>query len=62
MFHSYWHIYFKGDNAKALFESNDKDISLQSVFAHSNKDPNILDQNKIDRSYKCLGYKIEIIK
>ena len=35
-FHSYWHIYFKGDNAKALFKSNDKDISPQSVFAHSN--------------------------
>ena len=61
-FHSYWHIYFKGDNAKALFESNDKDISPQSVFAHSNKDPKILDQNKIDRFYKCSGYKIEITK
>ena len=61
-FHSYWHIYFKGDNAKALFESNDKDISPQSVFAHSNKDPKTLDQNKIDRFYKCSGYKIEITK
>ena len=61
-FHSYWHIYFKGDNAKALFKSNDKDISPQSVFAHSNKDPKTLDQNKIDRFYKCSGYKIEITK
>ena len=59
-FHSYWHIYFKGDNAKSLFESNDKDISLQSVFAHSNKDPKTLDQNKIDRFYKCSGYKLEL--
>jgi len=61
-FHSYWHIYFKGDNAKSLFESNDQDISPQSVFAHSNKDPKTLDQNKIDRFYKCSGYKIEITK
>ena len=61
-FHSYWHIYFKGDNAKSLFESNDKDISLQSVFAHSNKDPKTLDQNKIDRFYKCSGYKLDITK
>ena len=61
-FHSYWHIYFKGDNAKALFESNDKDISPQSVFAHSNKDPKTLDQNKIDRFYKCSGYKLDITK
>ena len=61
-FHSYWHIYFKGDNAKALFESNDKDISPQSVFAHSNKAPKTLDQNKIDRFYKCSGYKLDITK
>ena len=61
-FHSYWHIYFKGDNAKSLFESNDKDISLQSVFAHSNKDPKTLEQNKIDRFYKCSGYKLDITK
>ena len=61
-FHSYWHIYFKGDNAKSLFESNDQDISPQSVFAHSNKDPKTLDQNKIDRFYKCSGYKLEITK
>ena len=61
-FHSYWHIYFKGDNAKALFKSNDKDISPQSVFAHSNKDPKTLDQNKIDRFYKCSGYKLDITK
>ena len=61
-FHSYWHIYFKGDNAKSLFDSNDKDISPQSVFAHSNKDPKALDQNKIDRYYKCSGYKLEITK
>ena len=61
-FHSYWHIYFKGDNAKSLFESNDKDISPQSVFAHSNKDPKTLDQNKIDRFYKCSGYKLDITK
>ena len=61
-FHSYWHIYFKGDNAKSLFGSNDKDISPQSVFAHSNKDPKTLDQNKIDRFYKCCGYKLEIRK
>ena len=60
-FHSYWHIYFKGDNA-SLFKSNDKDISPQSVFAHSNKDPKTLDQNKIDRFYKCSGYKLDIIK
>ena len=59
-FHSYWHIYFKGDNAKSLFESNDKDISPQSVFAHSNKDPKTLDQNKIDRFYKCSGYKLKL--
>ena len=59
-FHSYWHIYFKGDNAKSLFESNDKDIAPQSVFAHSDKDPRTLDQNKIDRFYKCSGYKLEI--
>ena len=61
-FHSYWHIYFKGDNAKSLFDSNDKDISPQSVFAHSNKDPKTLDQNKIDRFYKCSGYKLDINK
>ena len=61
-FHSYWHIYFKGDNAKSLFDSNDKDISPQSVFAHSNKDPKTLDQNKIDRFYKCSGYKLDITK
>ena len=61
-FYSYWHIYFKGDNAKSLFESNDKDISPQSVFAHSNKDPKTLDQNKIDRFYKCSGYKLDITK
>ena len=61
-FHSYWHIYFKGDNAKSLFESNDKDIAPESVFAHSNKDPKTLDQNKIDRFYKCSGYKLEISK
>ena len=61
-FHSYWHIYFKGDNAKSLFGSNDKDISPQSVFAHSNKNPKTLDQNKIDRFYTCFGYKLEIIK
>ena len=61
-FHSYWHIYFKGDNAKSLFESNDKDITPQSVFAHSNKDPKTLDQNNIDRFYKCSGYKLEISK
>ena len=61
-FHSYWHIYFKGDNAKSLFGSNDKDISPQSVFAHSNKGPKTLDQNKIDRFYKCSGYKFEIRK
>ena len=61
-FHSYWHIYFKGDNAKALFESNDKDISPQSVFAHSDRDPVMLDQNNIDRFYKCSGYKLELTK
>jgi len=61
-FHSYWHIYFKGDNAKSLFESNDKDISPQSVFAHSNNNPKTLDQNKIDRFYKCSGYKLDITK
>ena len=61
-FHSYWHIYFKGDNAKALFESNDKDIVPQSVFAHSSKDPKTLDQNKIDRFYKCSGYKLELTR
>ena len=61
-FHSYWHIYFKGDNATSLFDSNDKDISPQSVFAHSNKNPKTLDQNKIDRFYKCSGYKLEISK
>jgi len=61
-FHSYWHIYFKGDNAKSLFKSNDKYISPQSVFAHSNKDPKTLDQNKIDRFYKCSGYKLDITK
>ena len=61
-FHSYWHIYFKGDNAKSFFGSNDKDISPQSVFAHSNKNPKTLDQNKIDRFYTCFGYKLEIIK
>ena len=61
-FHSYWHIYFKGDNAKLLFKSNDKDIAPQSVFAHSDKDPRTLDQNKIDRFHKCFGYKLEITK
>ena len=60
-FHSYWHIYFKGDNVKSLFESNDKDISPQSVLAYSNKDPKTLDKNKIDRFYKCSGHKLEII-
>ena len=60
-FHSYWHIYFKGDNVKSLFESNDKDISPQSVLAYSNKNPKTLDQNKIDRFYKCSGYKLDII-
>ncbi len=61
-FHSYWHIYFKGANAKSLFECNDKDIAPQSVFAHSDKDPKTIDQNKIDRFYKCSGYKLEITK
>ena len=61
-FHLYWHIYFKGNNAKSLFKSNNKDIALQSVFAHSNKDPKTLDQNKIDRFYKCSGYKLDITK
>ena len=61
-FHSYWHIYFKGDNAKSLFKSKDKNIAPQSVFAHSNKDPKTLDQNKIDRFYKCSGYKLDITK
>jgi len=60
-FHSYWHIYFKGDNVKSLFESNDKDISPQSVLAYSNKDPKTLDKNKIDRFYKCSGHKLEVI-
>ena len=59
-FHSYWHIYFKGDNM-SLFESNDKDIAPQSVFAHSDKDPRALDK-KIDRFYKCYGYKLELTK
>ena len=61
-FHSYWHVYFKGDNAKSLFKSNDKEIAPQSVFAHSDKDPKTLDQNKIDRFYKCSGYKLELTK
>jgi len=61
-FHSYWHIYFKGDNTKSLFKSNDKDIAPQSVFAHSDKNPKNLDQNKIDRFYKCSGYKLELTK
>ena len=60
-FHSYWHIYFKGDNVKSLFESNDKDISPQSVLAYSNKDPKALDQNKIDRFYKCSGFKLDLV-
>ena len=60
-FHSYWHIYFKGDNVKSLFESNDKDISPQSVLAYSNKDPKTLDQNKIDRFYKCSGFKLDLV-
>ena len=47
---------------RAIVESNNKDISPQSVFAHSNKDPKTLDQNKIDRFYKCSGYKLDIIK
>ena len=54
-FHSYWHIYFKGNNAKSLFRSNDKDIALQSVFAHSDKNPKTLDQNKIDRFHAKGG-------
>ena len=61
-FHSYWHIYFKGDHTKSLFESKDKDIKPQSVFAHSDKDPKTLDQNKIDRFYKCSGYKLKLTK
>ncbi len=60
-FHSYWHIYYKGDNIKSLFESNDKDISPQSVLAYSNKDPKTLDQNKIDRFYKCSGFKLDLV-
>ncbi len=60
-FHSYWHIYYKGDNVKSLFESNDKDISPQSVLAYSNKDPKTLDQNKIDRFYKCSGFKLDLV-
>jgi len=58
--HSYWHIYFKGDNVKSLFSSNDKNIIPESIFAHSNKDPKTMDQNKIDRFYKCSGYKLEL--
>ena len=61
-FHSYWHIYFKGDNVKSLFKSKDKDIAPQSVFSHSDKDPRTLEQNKIDRFYKCSGYKLELNK
>ena len=60
-FHSYWHIYFKGDNA-TLFKSNDREITPQSVFAHSDKNPKVLDQNKIDRFYKCSGYKLELTR
>ena len=58
--YSYWHIYFKGDNVKSLFNSNDKDIIPEYIFAHSNKDPKTMDQNKIDRFYKCSGYKLEL--
>ena len=58
--HSYWHIYFKGNNVKSLFSSNDKDIIPESIFAHSNKDPKTMDPNKIDRCYKCSGYKLEL--
>ena len=58
--HSYWHIYFKGDNVKSLFSSIDKDIIPESIFAHSNKDPKTMDQNKIDRFYKCSGYNLEL--
>ena len=60
--HSYWHIYFKGDNVKSLFSSNDKDIIPESIFAHSNKDPKTMDQNKIDRFYKCSGYKLDVTR
>ena len=60
IFDSYWHIYFKGDQAKSIFKSKDKKITPQHVFAHSNKDPKTLDLNKIDRFYKCYGYKIEL--
>ena len=59
-FHSYWHIYFKCDETNSLFKSNDTDIAPQTVFAHSNKDPKKLEQNKIDRFYKCSGYKLEL--
>ena len=61
-FHSYWHIYFKGDFAKSLLKNNDKDIVPQSVFAHSDRDPVTLNQNKIDRFYKCSGYQLELTK
>ncbi len=61
-FHSYWHIYFKGNISKSLLKSNDKDIVPQSVFAHSDRDPVTLDQNNIDRYYKCSGYKLELTK
>ena len=60
-FHSYWHIYFKGDNAKSFFKSTYKNLTPQSVFAHSDKDPNTFNQNKIDRFYKCYGYKLDLI-
>ena len=43
-----------------LEDNRNKDISPQSVFAHSDKDPRILDSNKIDRFYKCFGYKLDI--
>ena len=61
-FHSYWHVYFKCDKTNTLFKSNDKDIYPQTVFAHSYKDPETLEQNKIDRFYKCSGYKLDITK
>ena len=38
----------------------DKNIIPESIFAHSNKDPKTMDQNKIDRFYKCSGYNLEL--
>ena len=55
-FHSYWHVYFKGE----LFSSPHQEVSPQVVFAHVSQDPKTFDPNQIQRAYQCVGYQLKL--